>query len=329
MESLFVLSAADIAQLELAPDAVIGAVEAGLIAQASGDAVAAPTVSYLPDPARSGLHSAIRGALPGDNLAVLKAVGTYPDNAARGLTTNPGILILFASDTGLPIALLDASWLTTLRTAAVTASGIRALARPDARVLACIGTRGIAVEAVRLVAGMLALQEVRIHGRDPQTCRASAASLSSDLGVAVRATASWHECLDGADIMIEGASLDRHRTLFPLETIVEGTTLAAFGAFSSFPDGLPARIDRLIMDRWVDGDSGALGPHVARGQISEGSVDGYIGDVLAGQIAGRRDAGERILFWHRGVAACDILLAEAMIDAARKNGLGQTVPFHA
>jgi ornithine cyclodeaminase len=291
------------------------------VAQADGAAVAATTQSFRPGPA-GGLISAIGGALPAEGLAAVKVVGTFPDNAARGLPNNPALMVLLDGCTGEVQALLDASYLTTLRTAAVSAIGIRALARPDAKVLGCIGTRGIAIETLRLVAPDLALDEIRLHGRDPATCAAAAMSLASELGVAVRPAPDWHACLEGADIMIEGASLAEPCALFPTEVVAPGATLVAYGAWSAFAPDLPGRIDRLVMDRWADGTAGALGPHVAAGAIGPGSIDSFIGDILAGRAEGRRTTGERILFWHRGVAACDIALAALMLDAARNGGRG-------
>lgn len=325
--SLLLLSAADVKAALPRREALLAAVTTGLVAQAQGVAVAAPTVSFHPDPDTSGMISAIRGALPGQGVAAVKLVGTYPDNAASGLATNPGLMVLFNVATGRPRALLEASHLTTLRTAAVSALGIRALARGDARIVGCIGTRGIAVETLRLALPDLQVDEVRLHGRDAAACERAAHALSEEFGVAVRATDSWRDCLEGADIMIDGASLPGHRDLFPGDVVGPGSLIVAFGAWSAFGPNLPDRIDRLVMDRWGDGDGGALGPHVAAGRIGCHSVDAFIGDVLSGRAAGRKDPAERILFWHRGVAACDIALAQAVIAEAQCRGLGLAAPF--
>lgn len=321
MAGPLLLSAADVAALDLDRGVVLAAVTQGLVAQAEGSAVTATTQSFPPGPPGS-LISAIGGALPDQALAAVKVVGTFPNNGARGLPSNPGLLVLLDAATGEVLALLDASRLTTLRTAAVTAIGIRALARPDARVLGCIGSRGIAAEALRLAGPDLALDEIRLHGRDAEACATAAARLAADLGVNVRPVPDWRACLDGADIMIEGASLTAPRALFPSDAVRPGATVVAFGACSAFAPDLPKHVDRLFMDRWAEGTSGALGPHVAAGAVGPGSVDAYIGDVLAGRAEGRRSDDERILFWHRGVAACDIALAALMLDAARTAGRG-------
>lgn len=326
MATLRLLTAADIAGIAPARQDVLAAVAQGLKAQAEGSAVAAATQSFRPGPA-GALVSAIGGALPGEGLAAVKVVGTYPENAGLGLPPNPGLLVLLDSATGVPRALLDAARLTTLRTAAVTALGIRALARPGARVLGCIGSSGIAVEALRLAVPDLALDEIRLHGRNPVACATAAAALSEELGTAVLPAPDWRACLEGADVMIEGASLPEDRVLFPTDVIAPGATLVAYGAHSAFAPDLPAWIDRLVMDRWASDPAGALGPHVAAGTISSVSVDAFIGDVLAGRAEGRCAAEERIMFWHRGVAACDIALAGLLLEAAGQAGCGHDIPL--
>lgn len=322
-----ILSEADLGAVALPDDAIRAAVEAGLDAQAEGSALAEPTVSFRPVPGRDDMVSVVRGALPGSMLAMVKTVGGFAGNAARNLPTNPGCLMLIETETGQTRATLPAGPITTRRTAMVSAIGAARLARRGASVVGCIGTAGIAVEAVRLMARTMALTEVRLHGRDPARTRAAAAALADEIGVPVVAADDWLSCLAGADVMIDGAALSADAPLLPVEAIGSGALLIVFGAYSSLPARLFDHVDTLVMDRWSDDGAGALGPHIRSGAVTAESVDALIGDIIAGRAEGRASPAERIVFCHRGVAACDLALASAYLEAAERLGVGTKVPF--
>lgn len=318
---MIILSDADLAAVALPDAAIRTAVEDGLVAQATAEASAEPTSIFNPVPGRDDLIAVIRGAWPARELAMIKTVGGFPGNAAKGLATNPGTLTLIETQTGQVTGLLPAARITSERTAMVTAIGAHHLARPGAQVLSCIGTAGISILATKYIARDLKLTEIRLHGRDPARTQAAAQQLEDDTGVAVRATDSWAACLAGADIMIDGTALPRNTPLLPSAVLQPGALLIVFGAYSALPDDIMAHVDRLVFDRWVPDGRGGLGPQTASGAVTEDSVDALIGNVMEGACARQSDT-DRILFCHRGVAACDMTLANAYLDAAHAQGLG-------
>jgi alanine dehydrogenase len=90
-------------------------------------------------------------------------------------------------------------------------------------------------------------------------------------------------------------------------------------------------MDRIFVDdreQMNAGPYGALRPHINAGKVSPQTVDGEIGEVLAGKVAGRQSGKETILFWHRGLATSDIALGAAMLEKAKALGIGQ-VPQYA
>ncbi|MEM7547932.1 MAG: hypothetical protein AAF367_20595 [Pseudomonadota bacterium] len=322
-----VLSERDMEALALSDAAIRAAVEAGLQAQAEGRALAEPTTIFKPTPGRDDLIAVIKGALRDEKLALVKTVGGFPGNDAMGLATNPGCLILMETETGQIVSLLPAAAITTQRTAMVTAIGAFHLARPDARVLASIGTRGVAAQAVRYIAGAFPLDEIRIHGRDAEAAARAAEALSRDLGVPVRTTSDWSSCLEGADIMIDGSALPGDAPLFPMEAVRPGTLVIAFGAYSAFPSDAADSFDRLVMDRWSADGRGALGPQTKAGRVTEDGLDALIGDVVSGRGRARTSGADRVLFVHRGVAACDLTLAQTYLAEAGARGIGAEIPF--
>ncbi|MFY9237532.1 MAG: hypothetical protein WAO78_01390 [Roseovarius sp.] len=322
-----VLSEADIAQIALSDDAIRTAVSAGLQAQAEGQAIAQPTTVFNPVPGRDDLIAVIQGALPKENMALVKTVGGFPGNAAKALATNPGCLILIETETGQITGLMPAATITTQRTAMVTAIGAISLARAGARTLGCVGTRGIGVQAVRYIAGAIPLAKIRLCGRDPEQTKTAAHALSLELAVPVVPTATWDACLAGADIFIDGTALPGDRPLLAPSSIRPGAVIIVFGAYSSLPVNIMEDIDRLVMDRWVADGRGGLGPQTTAGHVTEAKVDALIGDVIAQNTSPRRSDRDRILFCHRGVAACDLMIASALLAAATEAGIGTQIDF--
>ena len=114
-------------------------------------------------------------------MAGVKIVGDFYRNYEVGLPSELALLNLFDPTTGVPIAVIDASDLTDMRTGAVTAIGARALARADAKVLGHIGARGTAYWNVRLLNAIFSFDEIRVHSRRPESRDAFATRLRADL----------------------------------------------------------------------------------------------------------------------------------------------------
>ena len=241
--------------------------------------------------------------------------------------TNPGCLTLIETQTGQVTGLMPAAWITTHRTAMVSAIGAVALSRSDAQVVGCIGTAGIGVQAVRYIARNIALTEVRLHGRDPERTQIAAETLSAELGLRVVPVPDWTTCIDGADIVIDGTALPHDTALLPPEAVKPGAVVVVYGAYSSLQSSMMDHIESLVMDRWVADGRGGLGPLTSSGRLDEADVSAMIGDVLGGRANPRKTQEDRILFCHRGVAACDLTIANALLDAAKAHNIGTTINF--
>jgi len=128
------LNGADIDRLELDEDAILGAVEDGLRAQGDGRTVIEPRTHLFPGGKGRGHFNVLRGSIPEMGVAGVKVVGDFIDNHLLGLPSEMALLLLFDPDTGMPVAVLDATAITEMRTGAVTALGARHLARRSSRV---------------------------------------------------------------------------------------------------------------------------------------------------------------------------------------------------
>jgi ornithine cyclodeaminase/alanine dehydrogenase-like protein (mu-crystallin family) len=186
-------------------DALIPAMEQALIDFSAGR-VMQPVRTIIPTPtpgALFGIMPAVYGNVLGAKLVTL-----YPDNEQHGLPTHLASILLFRSATGEPIATVDGRLITELRTAAVSAAATKLLARPDARVLAVLGTGVQARAHVRALRLVRQLDEVRVWGRSPDRARLfarevggeamSAAEAVRGAHVVVTATAAAEPVLRGA-----------------------------------------------------------------------------------------------------------------------------------
>jgi len=230
----------------------------------------------------------------------------------------------------MPVAILDATAITDMRTGALTALGAKYLAPPNARVLGHVGARGTAYWNVRLLDRLFDFAEIRVHSRRPESRDAFAERLTADLGKKVIAVDSWQACLDGADIMVEASRLDRPEPLFKTAWVKKGALAIPYGTMSAVELSLTDIMDKMVVDDWGQaraGKFGALRAHVDAGKLSEATVYGELCEIAVGKKPGRERDDETILFWHRGLSLSDIALGHAMLAKATRQGIGQQLRF--
>lgn len=324
------LSGPDIAALEMGDDEILAAVEGGLAAQGRGEVVVEPRVHLEPDPAFNGHFNVLRGYVAPLGLAGVKIVGDYVDNYRHGLPSEMALLNLFDPRTGMPVALLDATAITEMRTGALTALGAKHLGRRDSAVLGHVGARGTAYWNVRLVDHLFDLREIRVHSRRAESREAFARRLSRDFGKPVRAVDTWQACLEGADIMVEASRLTAPEPLLRTEWVKPGALVVPYGTMSAVELSLTDVMDKVVVDDWGQcrtGKLGALRAHVEAGKLTEETLHAELAQVVTGERPGRERGDETILFWHRGLSLSDIALGAAMLEKARARGIGQRLRY--
>ncbi|HEV8677038.1 MAG TPA: ornithine cyclodeaminase family protein [Methylomirabilota bacterium] len=328
---LVYLSGPDVAALGMTDAEILGAVEAALQAQGRGEAVIEPRVHLVPDPAFRGHFNVLRGYIAPLGVAGVKVVGDYVDNYQRGLPSEMALLNLFDPRTGMPLAVLDASAITDMRTGAVTAIGARHLARRSSRVLGHVGARGSAYWNVRLLDRLFDFDEIRVHSRRPESRAAFGSRLAADLGKPVKVVDDWESCVRGADIVVEAARLVEPAPLLKTAWIQRGACVIPYGTQSAVELSLTDVMDKVVVDDWSQCRPGlpfgALRAHVDSGKLTNETLHAELGEIVAGKKPGRERDDETILFWHRGLSTTDIALGHAMLEKARRLGIGQTLRY--
>jgi len=332
LKSLFLhyLNGLDVQALAMTDGEIMAAVEAGLLAQGRGETVIEPRVHLIPDPAFNGHFNVLRGYVAPLGLAGVKIVGDYVDNYKQDLPSEMALLNLFDPRSGTPLAVIDASAITDMRTGAMTALGAKHLASANSKILGHIGARGTAYWNVRLLDRIFDFDEIRVHSRRPESRVAFAQRLSADLHKQVRIADDWEDCVRGADIVVEASRLERPTPLLKTDWIKKGALVVPYGTMSAVELSLTDIMDKVVVDDWGQCRSGMFGSlraHVDAGKLTEKTVHAELGEIVAGLKPGRERDEETNLFWHRGLSISDIALGHAMLDKAKRLGIGQQLRF--
>jgi ornithine cyclodeaminase/alanine dehydrogenase-like protein (mu-crystallin family) len=306
LSEILVLSETDVEEL-LDPAGCLAAVERALVAIARGE-IHVPLRWLMRPPGEDSLIGLMPTHRGGDaRMYGLKTVVVVPDNSARGLDPHQGTVTLFDGDTGQTVAVVNASPITAIRTAAASALATRELAREDARVLAIIGTGHQGQAHQRVLPAVLPFDEVIMAGRG----EIEGAVRRAD--VVVTATSSTEPVLR-REWLKEGVHINAVGACFPHTRELDSATIAD---------------STLVVDSRESAvnESGDYLVPLAEGAIGEEHIAAELGDVLVGTHPGRTSAEEITVFDSLGIAVEDLYAAEYVVGRARETGRGHTVPF--
>ncbi len=318
-----VLSASDVAAALPIEDAILAQKDA--FAQLANAEADIPPRTIMATPSCTSLF--MPGYLARTRALGLKAVSVAPGNATRGLPTVPGAVLLLDPDTGCPAALMDAAYMTAVRTAAGSALAADYLADDEARVLTVFGAGAQARQHIRAMRAVRPIDEVRIVSRRPEGARALAAELD---GVDAAAWTDPAAAVRGADLVV--AATNSAEPVFPGAEVGAGSHVTAVGAYT--PETREVDEDVVVRARVVvDTREGALEeagdlliPHRA-GLLREEFIDADLGQLVTGQRLPGRE-GRAISFYKSvGTAAQDLATAHHVFREAEARGLGTVVPL--
>ncbi len=251
----------------------------------------------------------------------LKAICIFPENPARGLDAHQGGVLLCDGETGQLRALLDASAVTAVRTAAVSAVATRALAREDAKELAILGAGVQARSHLEALPHVRSFERVRIWSRTPEHAQAvasesplaevaeSAEAAVQGAGVVVTATSSREPVLERS-WLAPGAHVNAVGSSIPTARELDDETMREAALFCDARESLVNEAGDYLL--------AGLGPDDIRAEL---------GEVLTGSAEGRRDAKELTVFKSLGLGVEDLAAAEHVYERARAEGVGSAVPF--
>lgn len=302
----------------------------GVLRDLALGAAVQPLRSVMRLEGRPGLLGIMPGQIqveggPSVSVAGVKVVSIFPGNRERGDESHFGAVLLFETETGRPIAYLDAAAITAIRTAAVSAVATRLLARFDAGDLALLGAGVQARTHLAALREVRELRRVRVWSRRPESARRFAAEESARHRLPVEAAPSVAAAVAGADLVCT-ITASREPVLAG-EWLSPGVHVNAVGASVAAArelDSAAVARARLFVDRREStiNESGDFLIPLREGVIAEDHIQGEIGDLLLGRIPGRRSANEITLFKSLGLAVEDLAAAHHVYRQAVAQGRG-------
>lgn len=331
-----VLSRADLINILEMPKVIEG-VESVYKAKAQGDVVAWPLVEHR---FSTGALMDIRsgGAFGEVGIHGAKLLNNFPENASKGLPVFTGVLMAFDSETGLPMGVMDASYITSMRTGAAAAIGAAALARPDSESLLLVGA---GLQSIYLLGATLikmpGIKKVRVIDTfAPENAERYVTAIQDRLKnelsidaseVIFEAAHDMKEAVGESDVI-----LTITRSTSPLimkDWLKPGTHLSCIGADMLGKEEIDPEIFRTAKCFADDAKQcctvGEMEIPAKMGIISPETVTGEIGEVLAGMKQGRVNAEDITVFDATGLAALDLVTAKTAVRSAEEKGLGTTV----
>jgi ornithine cyclodeaminase/alanine dehydrogenase-like protein (mu-crystallin family) len=298
----------------------IAVVEAALRELAEGKAFCAPRSRVrLP----SGLLHNMSASLPSQDACGIKTYTATPSGARF-------VVILFSVEKGDLLAILEADRLGQIRTGAASAVATRVLARPEAAILALLGTGYQAETQLEACAAVRHLSEVRVWSRTPERAPEFCERLGRRLGLALRPAASAAEACRGADIIVTATSA-RDPVLHG-EWIDPGAHINAMGSNQAHRRELDAeavaRCEVVATDLLDQArlESGDLILATQEGRLDWSRVSD-LGGILTGRSPGRASASQRTLFKSNGIALEDVAAASLVYRRALGAGAGEKIDF--
>lgn len=311
MGGLLYLSRAQVEEA-LDVDAMLEALSHALIVYSSGGASVPPRVGARVD------DRGLLGAMPGyvrDVALEVKLVSVFPSNHERGLPSHQGLIALFDEHDGAPLAVMDGTYITAIRTGGSAAVAARALARDDARVLAILGAGVQGRSHLETLPRVRDFAEIRIASRD----RAHAEALAARHPRA-RVAASFEAAVRGADIV--ACCTDAREPIIRRQWLEPGAHVSSVGGTWG-PEVDPETVAQSRV--FVEWRGAATSPPPA-GAVELQGVDPdrltEVGEVLAGKRPGRQSTGEITLYKSTGHAVEDAATARLVFDRAIERGLG-------
>ncbi|MFL5801903.1 MAG: ornithine cyclodeaminase family protein [Roseiflexaceae bacterium] len=311
-------------------DACIEVMAEALAALSRGE-IYLPLRMVVRPPGAAGLMGLMPAYVAGERAAYgLKAICVFPGNSAIGKDAHQGGVLLFSAETGELMALINASAITAIRTAAASGVATRLLARADAGDLAILGAGVQARAHLAAMACVRPIRRARVASRRPEHARAFAAEFAPHFGFPIEPTASVEDAVRGADLIVTtttaaepiirrewvapGAHINAVGSSIPTAREIDSATMAAAGLFVDRREStLNEAGDYLFAAR-----EGAIGPEHIRAEI---------GELLIGARPGRTAPDQITLFKSLGLAVEDLAAADYVYRQAQASGAGAWVEF--
>ena len=271
-------------------------------------------------------------AAPAKALGV-KIVSVYPDNINKNIPSVPATMVLVNAETGMVNSLIDGTYLTRLRTGAISGLATDILARKDSKIFALFGTGGQAVTQLEAVLTVRNIEEVRVFDISKERAEEFAKKMSDKFGkkfnVKIFAAESSDATIDNADIITTVTT--SKKPVFDANKVKKNAHINGVGSYTPEMVEIPGDILVMANKIYVDtrdgaiNESGDLITPIKDGLITKEKINGELGEVINGLIKGRENDDEMTFFKTTGSAVLDLVAAQKIYEKAKAKGVGQMV----
>lgn len=320
--SLLYLSRADVETTAVTMPEIIEALEVAFREHGQGNVEMPPKPGVYSRP--DAFIHAMPAYIPALHAIGVKWVSAYPENYKYGLPYITGLLVLNDDETGLPLAVMDCTWITGMRTGAATGLAAKYLARPDSQVVGILGCGVQGRTNLEALNVLFPLKNVMAYDHLPENAARYAVEVRERWGLEVAVVKEPRQAVTGCDIVVTAGPILR----VPHATIKAGWldrgAFASLVDFDSYWDG-PAMQE---VDKFCTDDVPQLEHYRSVGYFQAiPPIHASLGDLVVGRRRGRETAQERTMTCNLGLALDDMATAPIVYRRAVERGLGTWLPL--
>jgi ornithine cyclodeaminase/alanine dehydrogenase len=262
----------------------------------------------------------------------IKTVTAFKGNPKKGLPTILGTVTLLDVETGVPLSIMDAGYLTAVRTGAASGVATKYLAKEDASIAAIFGAGVQGATQLEAICTVRNITEVRVFDTDRQAAEKFARELAGrgPIPDRVEVVGSPQEALSGADVVATATT--SASPIFDGDDLSPGVHINGVGSHSPGARELDTRTvvrSKIVCDS-VEAclvEAGDLLIPIKEGALKESDIHGGLADVISGRVPGRKNAEEITLYKSVGLAFQDAVTALRTYERAKSEGLGMEFQF--
>ena len=295
----------------------------------SADQATLPIRQFMPIPGVAGKMAIMPGTTERPQRCFgIKLVCKYERAPDSDLGSHVGMVLLFDSDQGVPLAMIEGASLTAIRTSAASALATDLLAKPDTPTLAILGNGEQAHRHIRAMLAVRKPSDIRVWGRNQGKTRKFADMIETEVGQSVTVSTTVEQAVRDADLICTTTA--SKTPILKGEWISPGAHINLVGA--AIPSS--AEADQAVVTRsrfYIDyynaamAAAGELLDAISAGAVTEDHIIGEIGAVAAGKCPGRKSPGDITVYKSLGVSAQDLAAAAKLYELACRDGFGTDV----
>jgi alanine dehydrogenase len=285
-----------------------------------------PPKSYLYYTAYNGDLRTMPAYLEEENVTGVKIVNVHPSNPARGLPTVMALIVLISPETGAPIAVMDGTYLTDIRTGAAGGIAAKYLARKDSKVIGMVGAGNQAKAQLRALCEVFEPELVKVVSRTKESSEQFIREMADITPCEIRHEEKIEKVCN-CDILV--TTTPTRKPIVKAHWIKKGTHINAIGADAIGKEELDPELlirSKIIVDDMVQAlHSGEVNVPLSKHYISENDIHAQLGEVITGLKPGRTSEDEITIFDSTGLAIEDVASAHLVYERAISKGLGRQI----